>query len=118
MRAPSSAWASWLGASGVCPEGLKIPHMGWNQVDFHMKHSVLDEVPDDSHFYFVHSYYADPDDRSVVVGTTTYGIEFCSAVAWDNVVAVQFHPEKSGAVGLRIYQNFVDLVRDSIKTRV
>ena len=100
------------------PEGLKIPHMGWNQVDFHMKHSVLDEVPDDSHFYFVHSYYADPDDRSVVVGTTTYGIEFCSAVAWDNVVAVQFHPEKSGAVGLRIYQNFVDLVRDSIKTRV
>ena len=100
------------------PEGLKIPHMGWNQVDFRMKHSVLDEVPDDSHFYFVHSYYADPDDKSVVVGTTTYGIEFCSAVAWDNVVALQFHPEKSGAVGLRIYQNFVDLVRDSIKTRV
>ena len=100
------------------PQGLKIPHMGWNQVAFQIKHPVLDEIPKGSHFYFVHSYYADPDDKGIVAGTTTYGIELCSAVAWDNVVAVQFHPEKSGAVGLRIYQNFVGLAGDSIKTRV
>ena len=100
------------------PQGLKIPHMGWNQVDFHIKHPVLDEIPDGAHFYFVHSYYADPEDKGIVAGTTSYGIELCSAVAWDNVVAVQFHPEKSGPVGLRLYQNFVALVEASTKTRV
>ena len=91
------------------PSGAKIPHMGWNQVEFHARHPVLDGVPSGSYFYFVHSYYADPEQRSVVAGTTTYGVEFCSAVAWDAVVAVQFHPEKSGAGGLRLYENFVRL---------
>jgi glutamine amidotransferase len=92
------------------PGGVKVPHMGWNQVEFHRPHPVLEGVPNGSYFYFVHSYYADPEDRSVLAGTTTYGVDFCSAVAWDNVVAVQFHPEKSGAVGLRLYDNFVGLV--------
>ena len=92
------------------PAGVKIPHMGWNEVAFHREHPVLDGVPSGSLFYFVHSYYADPEDKGVLAGTTTYGVEFCSAVAWDNVVAVQFHPEKSGAVGLRLYSNFVGLV--------
>ena len=92
------------------PPGLKVPHMGWNQVEFRIDHPVMDGVDSDSFFYFVHSYYADPEDDRVVAGTTTYGVEFCSAVAWDNVVAVQFHPEKSGAVGLRLYENFVKLV--------
>ena len=95
------------------PAGQKIPHMGWNQVEFHLQHPVLDGIPSGSHFYFVHSYYADPEDKAVVAGTTTYGVEFCSAVAWGNVVAVQFHPEKSGAVGLNIYRNFVSLVNGS-----
>ena len=71
---------------------------------------MLDGIPSGSYFYFVHSYYADPQDQSIVAGTTTYGVELCSAVAWDNVAAVQFHPEKSGAVGLQLYRNFVHLV--------
>ena len=95
------------------PGGIKVPHMGWNQVALHRPHPVLDGVPSGSYFYFVHSYYADPEDRSVLAGTTTYGVDFCSAVAWDNVIAVQFHPEKSGAVGLRLYDNFVNLVAAS-----
>ncbi len=91
--------------------GLKIPHMGWNQVSFRLPHPVFKGVPDGSYFYFVHSYYADPEDSGVIAGKTCYGIEFCSAVAWDNVAAVQFHPEKSGAVGLRIYRNFIALTQ-------
>ena len=90
--------------------GLKIPHMGWNSVSLSVRHPVFDGIPDDSYFYFVHSYYADPEDKNIVAGITNYGIDFCSAVAWDNVAAVQFHPEKSGAVGLRIYRNFLSLV--------
>ena len=94
------------------PPGAKVPHMGWNQVEFRLEHPVLEGVSSDSYFYFVHSYYADPEHKDVVAGTTTYGIEFCSAVAWDNVVAVQFHPEKSGATGLKLYDNFVRLAGD------
>ena len=91
------------------PGGLKVPHMGWNQVRFRADHPVLGGVPDASHFYFVHSYAADPADESVVAGTTRYGVEFCSVAARDNWIAFQFHPEKSGAIGLRLYQNFVEL---------
>ena len=92
------------------PPGTKVPHMGWNEVALRSDHPVLAGVPSGSYFYFVHSYYADPDDESVVLGTTSYGTDFCSAAAWDNVVAVQFHPEKSGDLGLRIYRQFLDLV--------
>ena len=94
------------------PAGDKVPHMGWNQVEFRGEHPVWDGVSSGAYFYFVHSYYAEPEQDSVVAGTTTYGVEFCSAAAWDNVVAVQFHPEKSGATGLRLYQNFVRLTRE------
>ena len=90
--------------------GLKIPHMGWNSVSLSVQHPVFEGIPNDSYFYFVHSYYADPEDKDIVAGVTNYGIDFCSAVAWDNVLAVQFHPEKSGAVGLRLYRNFLTLV--------
>lgn len=93
------------------PEGHKIPHMGWNQVEFSGSHSILDSIRSGSFFYFVHSYYADPEEKSLVIGTTTYGIEFCSAVGWDNVTAVQFHPEKSGRNGLKVYESFVRRVR-------
>ena len=95
------------------PQGLKIPHMGWNQVQFHLQHPVLDGLEDGSHFYFVHSYYADPEDAGVVAGTTIYGTKFCSAVAWDNAVGVQFHPEKSGVIGLKLYENFVEYIESS-----
>ena len=90
--------------------GLKIPHMGWNSVSLSVNHPVFKGIPDESYFYFVHSYYADPEDKNIVAGTTNYGIDFCSAVAWDNVAAVQFHPEKSGAVGLSLYRNFLDIL--------
>ena len=91
------------------PDGLKVPHMGWNSVRFKREHPVFKGIPQDSHFYFVHSYYAAPDDETWVAGTTDYGVSFCSIYAKDNVVATQFHPEKSGRMGLRIYQNFVTL---------
>ena len=97
------------------PAGIKVPHMGWNQLKVHRDHPVLDSVSSGTYFYFVHSYYADPELKEVVVGTTTYGVEFCSAVAWDNVMAVQFHPEKSGPSGLKIYQNFVRLAAEGRK---
>ena len=91
------------------PDGLKVPHMGWNGVRFTREHPVFKGIPQDSHFYFVHSYYAAPDDETWVAGTTDYGVSFCSIYAKDNVVATQFHPEKSGRMGLRIYENFVAL---------
>jgi len=94
------------------PSGGKVPHMGWNDVRLRLDHPIFEGVPrQGAHFYFVHSYYADPEDDGIIAGTTTYGLDFCSAVAWDNVAAVQFHPEKSGPTGLRLYRNFVDLVR-------
>ena len=88
------------------PQTLKVPHMGWNQVSFRKTHSVLEDIPDNSDFYFVHSYYAEPEDEELVVGVTEYGIRFCSVIARGNLVATQFHPEKSSTLGLRIYENF------------
>ena len=89
------------------PSGLKVPHMGWNSVRFNRKHPANRGIPQDSYFYFVHSYYAAPADTDGEVGTTEYSIPFCSVYARGNLVATQFHPEKSGALGLRFYQNFV-----------
>ena len=89
------------------PPGLKVPHMGWNQVTLHGEHPVFEGVESGSYFYFVHSYYAAPEDPGLVLGTTEYGLEFCSVIAMNNLVATQFHPEKSGALGLRLYENFL-----------
>lgn len=91
------------------PSGLKIPHMGWNQVKQRVSHPVFDGIPDGANFYFVHSYYAEPEDRSLVAGETDYGLPICSVVARGNLVATQFHPEKSGELGLRMYDNFIKL---------
>lgn len=85
----------------------KVPHMGWNQVRQIVAHPIFEGIPDESYFYFVHSYYPAPDDASVVVGETNYGITFASVLARDNIVATQFHPEKSGVMGLRMYRNFL-----------
>lgn len=85
----------------------KIPHMGWNRVTQCRRHPLWDGIDDGTRFYFVHSYYVDPLDAQVVAGTTDYIIEFASAIAFDNVFAVQFHPEKSHAQGLRLLGNFV-----------
>ncbi len=89
------------------PKGLKIPHMGWNQVHQTKDHPVFSGVGDDANFYFVHSYYVVPEQDSVIIGTTEYGLTFCSAIARRNLVAMQFHPEKSGEPGLKIYRNFL-----------
>ena len=95
------------------PNSVKTPHMGWNEVNFERDHPVLDGVESGSYFYFVHSYYAAPEDQSLVLGTTDYASPFCSVIARDNLVATQFHPEKSGALGLRLYENFLrSMVKD------
>jgi len=93
------------------PQGLKVPHMGWNRVRQRRPHPVFDGIPDGAYFYFVHSYYPDPEDGSVVVGDTDYGVTFASVVAADSLVATQFHPEKSGEAGLRFYENFLTRFR-------
>jgi len=85
---------------------LKVPHMGWNQV--HQKpHPLWEGIPQDSRFYFVHSYYAKPDNSHVIAGTSEYPTAFACALAQDNLFAVQFHPEKSQAVGLQLLKNFL-----------
>lgn len=86
---------------------LKVPHMGWNRVHQTRSHPLWEGVAQDSWFYFVHSYYVQPDDASQVLGSTEYGNEFASVLLQDNVVAVQFHLEKSQDVGLALLANFV-----------
>ena len=86
---------------------LKVPHMGWNQVDQTMPHPMWTDILPDTRFYFVHSYYVQPAGPEPVAGSTVYGFPFTSAIAKDNVFAVQFHPEKSQHAGLQLYANFV-----------
>jgi glutamine amidotransferase len=93
---------------------LKVPHMGWNQLRIRKPGCpLLNGVADGSYVYFVHSYYCQPKNPSVVCATTEYGVEFCSMLWADNVFATQFHPEKSQAVGLKMLENFVGLTRRS-----
>ena len=87
---------------------LKIPHMGWNSISFRNL-SIFDNINDKSYFYFVHSYHAAPEDKNLIVATTDYGEILTAAISRDNIYATQFHPEKSGDVGLQLLQNFVKL---------
>jgi glutamine amidotransferase len=87
-------------------QSLKIPHMGWNKVAHKQAHPLWQDIQQNSRFYFVHSYYVDPEDATLVTGTTEYGIEFVSVIARDNVFAAQFHPEKSAHDGLQLLKNF------------
>jgi imidazole glycerol-phosphate synthase subunit HisH len=87
-------------------DNLKVPHMGWNQVSLVAGHPVLEGVRPEHEFYFVHSFYPCPSDQSLVIGWTDYGLKFASVVARDNLIASQFHPEKSGRPGLAILENF------------
>ena len=91
-------------ANGV----LKVPHMGWNQVFHAGTHPVLVGIASGERFYFVHSYYAEPDDAAHNVAQSDYGFRFCAAIARDNIFATQFHPEKSAAAGLMLYKNFLN----------
>ena len=85
---------------------LKIPHMGWNSIKLKHRHPVFEGLGEDSEFYFVHSYYPSPIEPGQILGETTYGITFSSIVMKNNLVAMQFHPEKSGKPGLKILDNF------------
>ena len=93
------------------PPGLKVPHMGWNSIRIEKDNPLLKGIPPGSYFYFVHSYYLEGQDPSLVVATTEYGISFPSLVCWGNVYATQFHPEKSQKSGLALLKNFGELCR-------
>ncbi len=93
------------------PSGQKLPHIGWNDVKFVRTSEIWNGIDDLSYFYFVHTYFADPLDDSIITGQTIYGEKFTSAVNWGYANAVQFHPEKSGTAGLKVYKNFIDLIR-------
>jgi len=86
---------------------FKVPQMGWNRVQQSRSHALWQDIPDQEYFYFVHSYYAQPDNAEHIVGMTDYGQLFACAVARDNIFATQFHPEKSAHAGLQLYKNFV-----------
>ncbi len=105
------------------PDRLKVPHMGWNQINIKYQKSktkntnqkpkisnlFLKNIPENSYFYFCHSYYADPEDKNIIAAVTDYGLEFASAIREDNLFACQFHPEKSQNLGLKLLKNFVEL---------
>ncbi len=92
-------------------DDLKVPQMGWNQIHIKKTSSLLRGVADGSYAFFVHSYYCAPQDKSVILATTDYGIEFASMVARGNVFGAQFHPEKSQAVGLKMLENLASMVQ-------
>jgi len=95
-------------SSSLSPQSsvLKVPHMGWNRVQLTREAPIMQGIPDGSYFYFVHSYYVEPEDTGVIAGVTEYGIPFTSMIWRDNLFATQFHPEKSQALGLQILANF------------
>ena len=92
---------------------IKVPHIGWNSVELlNRDHFLIQEIPNNTYFYFVHSFYSVPENEENLLGLTKYGeIEFCSIVSNDNIVATQFHPEKSSRYGIKIYQNFIDFCK-------
>jgi glutamine amidotransferase len=97
---------------GTCPKfslsepSLKIPHMGWNVVDVKQKHFLLKDVKSGDEFYFVHSFYPQPEEKECVFAVSDYEVEFPAAIGYKNLFATQFHPEKSGPIGLQILKNF------------
>lgn len=88
---------------------LKVPQIGWNEVQQVRPHKIFEGVPNPAHFYFVNAYYPVPEVEETIIGKTTYGLEFCSAIAHNNLIATQFHLEKSGRVGLKMLENFLKL---------
>ncbi len=93
------------------PVGYKIPHMGWNTLKIKKKNKLTVHIPQNSYFYFVHSYYVQPEEENVIAGVTDYGGEFTSMIVYENIFATQFHPEKSQKRGLKILENFLKLIK-------
>jgi glutamine amidotransferase len=114
----ASAESPGVGGLGLMPgevvrfgsHGLKVPHIGWNELTLVREHPVLDGL-DGEAFYFVHSYYPEPEEVHDLIGETEYGARFCSAAGRENLLAVQFHPEKSSTAGLKLYENFLAWAR-------
>lgn len=101
------------GAVQKLPPTVKIPHIGWNELKILREHPFLKEISQNSYFYFDHSFYCHPENPSDIVGTTDYGIEFPSVIGRNNLLGVQFHPEKSSTAGLQILKNFASYVIES-----
>jgi imidazole glycerol-phosphate synthase subunit HisH len=103
----------WIDAETVrfrtLPPGMKVPHMGWDRISRKCSHAILAELSDTARFYFVHSYYVRCSCKSNILTSTTYGVEFDSAIIRDNVIGVQFHPEKSHKYGMQLLKNFAEL---------
>jgi len=93
---------------------LKVPHMGWNEIKIQKNNPLLLGIRDSTYFYFVHSFYVESENKSVVSATTEYGVDFVSMICKDNIYAVQFHPEKSQMSGLRLLRNFGDIVKKAL----
>jgi imidazole glycerol-phosphate synthase subunit HisH len=111
-ESPGSAGLGWIAGKVVrLPDSVMIPQMGWNGLSIKRPVDMLDGISDGDMFYFVHSYYGLPNDRSLIAATTQHGVEVTAAVVKDNLFATQFHPEKSGVKGLRILENFVRSTR-------
>lgn len=91
------------------PDKLRVPHIGWNQVEFKRDHKVFTDLPSQTFFYFVHSFYVESADSGCVLGETDYGMRYASICGRDNIVGVQFHPEKSQTAGLRLLKNFAEI---------
>ena len=100
---------------GVCLGGLKVPHIGWNNLKFPNRGRLFQDLPEDSYVYFVHSYYLQAKDTEIVTATTEYGVQIHASVEKDNIFACQFHPEKSSGVGRKILQNFIAVVKGTEK---
>jgi glutamine amidotransferase len=91
------------------PEKLRVPHIGWNQVEFKRGHPIFNELPSQTFFYFVHSFYVEAADPNCVLGETDYGMRYASICGRSNIVGVQFHPEKSQMAGLKLLRNFAEI---------
>ncbi|MGE0882814.1 MAG: imidazole glycerol phosphate synthase subunit HisH [Blastocatellales bacterium] len=91
------------------PDKLRVPHIGWNQVEFKQDHPIFNGLPSQTFFYFVHSYFVESEDESNVLGVTDYGMRYASICGRDNIVGVQFHPEKSQTAGLKLLKNFAEM---------
>ena len=111
-ESPAARGLGWVKGSVVkLPASVMIPQMGWNSLSIKRPVKMLQGIEDGDMFYFVHSYYGRPEDKSMIVATTEHGVAVTAAIARDNLFATQFHPEKSGAKGLRILENFVRSIR-------
>lgn len=115
-----SEWSQLVKGMGIfkgtvrkfpCDMGLKVPHMGWNNLSFTGNSGIFEGISQKAYVYFVHSYYVDPEDKSLIAAYTDYGLPFAAAIETGRVFGMQFHPEKSGEIGHKIISNFLKVVR-------